>query len=58
MLKHVCGRRLNMDWTTEWPWNLEEEAEWKAELARREHGVDDGSSYDVIRWFPNAASGR
>ncbi len=25
-----------MDKRTEWPWSLEEEAEWKAELERRE----------------------
>ena len=50
-----------MDWRTEWPWSLEEEAEWKAELEKREQDAevrddiimdeiveDDGSSYDVI----------
>ncbi len=27
---------LTMDKRTEWPWSLDEEAEWKAELERRE----------------------
>ena len=50
-----------MDWRIEWPWSLEEEAEWKAELEKREQDAeamddiimddiveDDGSSCDVI----------
>ena len=50
-----------MDWRTEWPWSLEEEAEWKSELEKREQGDEelmdeiiagDGSSCDVIS-IPN-----
>ncbi|HXY08397.1 MAG TPA: hypothetical protein VEI52_11185 [Terriglobales bacterium] len=46
-----------MDWRTEWPWSLEEEARWKAELEKREQDTeefmdgiveDDGSSCDAI----------
>ena len=49
-----------MDWRTERPWSLEEEAEWKAELEQRQQGgvveelMDDaveddlGTSPDVI----------
>jgi hypothetical protein len=31
-----CLRRLAMDKRIEWPWSLEEEAEWKAELEQRQ----------------------
>ncbi len=40
-----------MDIRTEWPWSLEEEAEWKAELTRREQeSVEDlmGETVDVL----------
>ncbi len=40
-----------MDIRTEWPWSLEEEAEWKAELARREQdSVEDvmGETVDEL----------
>jgi hypothetical protein len=42
---------------TEWPWSLDEEAEWKAELEKREQESeqltddiveDDGSASDLI----------
>jgi hypothetical protein len=33
---NFCSRRVTMDRREEWPWNLEEEAEWKAELEERE----------------------
>ncbi len=47
-----------MDKRTEWPWSLEEEAEWKAELARREQdspeelmdetiGIELGDMFDL-----------
>jgi len=30
------ARRFKMDRSTEWPWNWEEEAEWKADLEEKE----------------------
>ena len=57
-----------MDRRTEWPWSLEEEAEWKAELEQRQQGgiveelideaVEDDldTSRDVIE-TPKAESG-
>jgi hypothetical protein len=36
MLNVVLWRRPKMDRRTEWPWSLEEEAEWKAELEERD----------------------
>ncbi len=55
-----------MDIRTEWPWSLEEEAEWKAELARREQDrsedlmgetVDEVSSLGDIFGIPEEESG-
>jgi len=37
-----------MDWRTEWPWSLEEEAEWKSELEQRKPGIVENLLDQVV----------
>lgn len=37
-----------MDWRTEWPWSLEEEAEWKSELEQRKQGIVENLLDEVV----------